>query len=197
MAYNVSGKSIKDLMKYRHTDLEKMSQADVRAITQRLASAANKRVKRMLEAGKETSATARLEETGGKISTKGKNKEELIDEFLRAKQFLKDPHSNLRAHNKIIRRTRKKMKELTGEEFDEMITEEAVKIVDELTEIFPQLRERRERYEVLKLAQDFFMDGLTPEEVYSEIKQTLDREYERQQALRREFEENASDFFDW
>lgn len=198
MAYNVSGKSIRDLMKYRYTDLEKMSQSDVRAITQRLASAANKRVKRMFEKGVETRATVKLEESGGKISTKGKNKDELILEFLRAKEFLMDPHSNLRTHRKIIKRTQKKMKKMFGEEFDEWITEQTAAIVDELTEIYPELQKKEERYAAIKTGYKLMKDmGYTPEEVYGMLKRTLDDAYERQQTLREQFEEDASAYFRW
>ena len=67
-----------------------MSRKELAKAVSILASAANKRLKRIEQAGLEdySSAYRYIQRTGGKFSVKGKSKDELILEYKRAKGFL-------------------------------------------------------------------------------------------------------------
>lgn len=196
MAYDVTGKSIKQLKKLKRTDLEKMEKSEVRAIVQRIASAANKRLKRMTEAGVTTSAVTELEESGGKITTKGKNKKELIDEFERAKEYINNPHSTLRVHKIIVERTKKKLEKMTGKEIDDLRTEKIIDIVDKLEENNPEILLKKEyRYEVMEQVKKEVEKGnIDFDSIYAEAKRWWEEKYKEKLREKMKFEENASDY---
>lgn len=75
---------------YTTRQMLSMSRKELAKVVSILASAANKRLKRIETAGLEnySSAYRYIERTGGKFSVAGKNTEELIVEYKRAKGFL-------------------------------------------------------------------------------------------------------------
>lgn len=75
---------------YTTRQLLSMTRSEMAKIVSKLASAANKRLKRIEQAGlKEYSSAYRyIQSSGGKFSVKGKSKEELILEYKRVKGYL-------------------------------------------------------------------------------------------------------------
>ena len=69
-------------------DISKLNRAELAKVVSQLGSAANKRVKRFEQKGIETPATKGLQRSGGNISVKGKNINQLRSEYVRAKTFL-------------------------------------------------------------------------------------------------------------
>lgn len=80
--------SVKDFINLDISDVSKMTRKDLAKATSVLGSAVNKRVKRFNEKGIATRATEGLKKSGGNISVKGKNVNQLRQEFLRAKKFI-------------------------------------------------------------------------------------------------------------
>lgn len=75
---------------YTTRQLLSMTRSEIAKVVSKLASAANKRLKRIEQAGlKEYSSAYRyIQSSGGKFSVKGKSKEELILEYKRVKGYL-------------------------------------------------------------------------------------------------------------
>lgn len=80
--------SVTDLTQLDISDISKMTRKELAKATSVLGSAVNKRVKRFNEKGIATRATEGLKKSGGNISVKGKNVNQLRQEFLRAKKFI-------------------------------------------------------------------------------------------------------------
>lgn len=114
-AYNVSGKSIKDLMNITPHDINSMDKTSLARVVTRLSSAANKRARRMKQAGVSSPALRGMERSGGKFSSKGKDVRQLRSEYKRVKGFLNAETSSLAGYRKFIKRFREKMREYTKE----------------------------------------------------------------------------------
>lgn len=103
----VTGKSVEDIL---NMDVSKLTESELRKITGRLVSAGNKRVRRMVAEDEKSPALIALQKSGGMLSTKGKNLNQLRSEFKRAKQFLQSQTSSLRGFRKVKRDTIKALK---------------------------------------------------------------------------------------
>lgn len=79
---------IEDFLNLSVGDVQTMNRSDLAKITSVLGSAVNKRIKRFEQSDISTPATAGIQRSGGNISVKGKNVNELRKEFNRAKTFL-------------------------------------------------------------------------------------------------------------
>ncbi len=95
--WSAEGKSVEDLIKMGsdYNRYKRLSEPTLRKVMNRLASAANKRLRRMEAAGEASPAYREVQASGGKFSTKGKTLEGLQKEFLRVKQFFEDKTSSL------------------------------------------------------------------------------------------------------
>ena len=87
---NVKGLKISDIVSMDWDRLNKLTEKDLRSITNRLVSASNKRIRRLEKTTRGTSSFAyqSVQERGRKFSTRGKNVNQLKQEFKLAKQFL-------------------------------------------------------------------------------------------------------------
>ena len=96
--YDVTGKSIRDIMNIAEGDFLSFSEKEQKAVTSRLVSAANKRVRRFVKSIGEVNLKSYTSE--GKFSVKGKTKKsgELAHEFKRVKEFLSRKTSSVRGY---------------------------------------------------------------------------------------------------
>ena len=71
-------------------DINKMTDAELRKVTQAAAKAANQRISRLekVEGGRYSPAYQQVDRTGGRIKTRGYSREQLKQEFKRAQGFL-------------------------------------------------------------------------------------------------------------
>lgn len=69
-------------------ELLKMSRADMARNISKLASASNKRIKRLEDSGIYSPSVEYVKRHGGKFSVAGKNKNQLLTEFLRLQEFM-------------------------------------------------------------------------------------------------------------
>ena len=88
---NIKGLKITDIMDMDWNDLNKLTPQEMKQVTSRLVSAANKRIRRLEKAprGTESFAYQVVEERGRKFSVKGKNTNQLRNEFKNVRAFLK------------------------------------------------------------------------------------------------------------
>ena len=111
--------NITEILKQSTRKLKNLSRSELAKITSSLASAANKRLKRIEKAGLSESSPAYryIEKSGGKFSVADKNTEELILEFKRAKRFLSDETktSTLKGTKEYIEKQAEIVQERLGE----------------------------------------------------------------------------------
>lgn len=100
--YDPTGKSVDELISAGR-NLSRMKEGTIRTIVSRLASAANKRLSRAEKSGSTTPAMEKAKRSGGKFSTAGKGLEALKQEFIRVKDFLRDPTSSIRGWKQVQR----------------------------------------------------------------------------------------------
>lgn len=87
---DVKGLKISDILNMSWDDLNSLSGKDLKAVTSRLVSASNKRIKRLQNSPRGTSSFAyqTVEERGRKFSVRGLTTNEVRTEFANARRFL-------------------------------------------------------------------------------------------------------------
>lgn len=87
---DVKGLKISDILNMSWDDLNSLSGKDLKAVTSRLVSASNKRIKRLQKSPHGTSSFAyqTVEERGRKFSVRGLTTNEVRTEFANARRFL-------------------------------------------------------------------------------------------------------------
>lgn len=119
---NVSGLSVNDILSMDWTDIQKLNRRDLSQLTSRLASAGNKRLRRLEKVGLEnTPAYSAIQRSGGDFSVKSKTINELRSEFSRVRTFL-DPStktSYVRGAKKVESSFRKRLGLEEGENMSE------------------------------------------------------------------------------
>lgn len=152
--YNVTGKSVDDLLNMESREFSKVSQ-DRQALSRvvsRLASAANKRIKRMQAQNESSPALIRAMESGGKFSVKGKSLDELKKEFMRVKSFLQDKTSDLKQWKKL----KNKLQESLGKSgviIDENKVGKVIHIYEEIRKKNPEVSAKEFKYKVFETIQ--------------------------------------------
>lgn len=97
---------LSEIREYSLSKVMSMSRRELAKATSTLAQAGNKRLKRFQEKNITTPATEYIKKHGGRFSTKGKDLEQLREEFQRAKDFLSKETSTIKGfrswENKIV-----------------------------------------------------------------------------------------------
>lgn len=121
----VSGKSISDILNMDIRDFNKLGLSDLRKVVGRLVSAVNKRVRRFIKSGISTPATRSLEKSGGMLSTKDKDLNQLRTEFARGRNFLEMETSSRKGYEEVQKKTIQTLQErgvdLTTDELDDVL----------------------------------------------------------------------------
>ena len=110
--------TVRELLDIDISDVNKFNEKTLRAAVQTLSSAANKRVLRINAAGV-ISPAVRTVEQHGKFTPKGKSRNQLLSEFVRAVNFLQAETSTVRGARKFTDNIRKNLglnKTATAEE---------------------------------------------------------------------------------
>ena len=100
MAINVSGLTIEDILDMDFNDINKLNRKDLSAITSRLVSASNKRIRRLEKSTKGQTSPSLKNLKGKTFSVKGKNTNQLRQEFANAKNFLQNKTSTIQGWEK-------------------------------------------------------------------------------------------------
>lgn len=96
MAINVSGLGIEEILSMDFDDINKLNRSDLSKLTSRLVSAGNKRIRRMEKSEKGMTSPIFTNLQGKKFSVKGKNTNQLRQEFATIKNFLEGKTSGIR-----------------------------------------------------------------------------------------------------
>lgn len=192
-----------DLVDISVDEFNRMNKSELKAATQILASAGNKRIKRMQEAGK-VSSSAEYVLKKGKFSTAGKTFQQLKNEFMRAKQFMESKTGSLAAMTKLEKKSISALSEagvsgVTSENYGEFW-----RAYEELKRAAPQVANAGMKYLVLQEIADKQREGLSFDEVVAEVRGNLDDIYARSQGWVEDFNndnpwESDADFWeeDW
>lgn len=112
--------AVREILDIDISDVNKFNEKTLRAAVQVLSSAANKRVRRIKAAGV-ISPAVRAVEQHGNFTSKGKNRNQLLSEFVRAVNFLQAETSTVRGARKFTDKIRKNIgmnKTATAEDLD-------------------------------------------------------------------------------
>lgn len=191
------------------TQFEKMERPELAKEVSILASAANKRIKRLQQAGYNTPALRYTMEHGGKFSVKGKSHDELLEEIKRAKGFLAAKTSTVSGAKKSIKtidiaikktQLTKEQRELPEAEQEKIISkmegmskediDKYWKAVDRLRKLQPNTFNDQCLQYTSKI-QNYIERGRTPAQVASYINKALKKvqaeEMEKQRGIEEEF----------
>lgn len=160
-----AGKSIDDLMNMPISKLQDYSLKQQREIVSRLGSAANKRLKKLEASGIENSATIRIDKSGGKISVRGKDTDELIKEYIRARDFLKNKFSSKKEWNKVIDNIMKKADKEFTENHSRDVIGKAFSYYDILRDMDSNIVNKINKYVLRDYIADIIETGGSREEI--------------------------------
>lgn len=112
---DVKGLKISDILDMSWEDINKMSASDLKKVTSRLVSAANKRVRRleMTPTGKSSFAYQTIEERGRMFSVRGKNTNQLKNEFKNVTRFMRYKTSTVSGWKKYRTKMEKNVSDTT------------------------------------------------------------------------------------
>lgn len=184
-----AGQSIADLVKIKPADFADLPIAHQREIVSKLASAGNKRLKSLKTKGIDNSAVMRVNLSGGKFSTKGKDANALTKELERAKRFLKSEQSTVKGWERTQAKLKKDLEEVGITTKPE--TGLAYSLYDLLNDYNQDLTVERSKYDVVQKIEDDLKNGVDPNKAYQNAETWLKEEYERRQA-----EYNAMDEYE-
>ena len=184
---------ISEINALTRTDIDKMSDAELRKVVMATRKAVNQRLSRLekVEGGKYAPAYMMMEQSGGKMKTKGLTKKELKQEFLRGQNFL-SPNTKT-ATTKGFKQFRQKITNkvqsdtlLTGEEVKKL-QDATAKLAELYPDIWTQYNVRSAMAERVKK---------NPRTRVSTLIKTgmaeLEKEYQQQQA---EMQQRNTEFF--
>ena len=133
--------TINEILSYQKKDINRMSDAELRKVVNATRKAVNQRLTRLekVEGGKYSPAYMMMQQSGGKLKTKGLTRKELKQEFLRGQNFL---HPSMKtATTKGFKEFRKKISQKV--QSDELLSGEEVKKLQEATaklaELYPDI----------------------------------------------------------
>lgn len=189
----VSGMSVEQILNMDPATFNKLSLPEMRHVVGRLVSAGNKRLRNVERAGESTPATRRLIESGGPLSTKGKDLNALKTEYSRAKAFLQSRSSTIREWKKIREQTAKELRN-KGVEVDVDDLDPVLETYEKLKEIDPNVSAQSMKYIVMQEI-SMLSDDMDLEDRVAYMAGRLQDLYEEQEALNNEFD-GVSGFFD-
>lgn len=192
MMINVSGMKISDIL---NMDLEKfnaMDAADLKAVTNRLVSAANKRIQRIEASGTPSPAYRSVMKSGGVFSTQGKDLNALRAEYVRLKNFYENKTSTVRGAKKSqkenLEALRKKGVNATQEQADEMFS-----LYERLKELDKSVEMKTIKYSVLSDIQKELASNKDPDSIIQTMRERVSEIYESNQE---QYGSSVSSFFD-
>lgn len=188
---------VSDIVNIDINDFNKLNTDELKTLVSKLSSVANKRLKRMEESNKLTSAYDSVMESGGKFGVKGKKLNALRVEFIRAKAFLTDPHGSLKKTETTIgtKRTMNVTKQLLHEQgvkAEETTLDKIFRAYERLKKVDKSITEKQLKYQVLveisKLTEN---QDISVDEIYDNLVDKLDIIYQENQSINEAVEDNG------
>ena len=171
-----TGLSIENILKMPISKIQSYSPTAQREIVSRLVSAGNKRLRTLEKKDINNAATLRLYNSGGKLSVKGKSEDELIKEYIRARDFLQNKFSKVSEWNKTVKNL---MKNETLSKMGEKDVSQAFSYYESLREMNPAIVNRINEYQLLDYIEELIMDDTPREEIINKSIKWVNDEYKR------------------
>lgn len=194
----VSGLSINDILGFSSAEFNKLNAKELRAVTSRLASAANKRIVNFQKAGEDSPAYQSVLESGGKFSVRGKNLGELRKEYTRAKSFLEQKTSSVSAWKQVRSRTISTLEKQHGIKVSKDQFGKFFKVYERLRKEDKSIADRQMRYLVMNTLADVMNDNPNADidDLTNEMMNRANEIYEDNMETVRD-ENGVSSFFDF
>lgn len=174
---DVTGLKIQDILNKSYQEIMTLDQQDLKALTNRLVSAGNKRLRR-LKADKIGRLSPAMEKNP--FSTRGKGLNALRREFKRLKTFMNKKTSTIRRFKRLQRTTWKRLglKKKPTMKFMKQFWKTYRKFEGDYYALFEVLRDRLGSETIQRLISKGLRNGLTEEEVLTRLDQLVNEEYE-------------------
>ena len=175
----VSGLSIDDILNMDIVDFNRLSEKDLKLVVGRMVSAVNKRLRRFEKKGISTPATRALMKSGGVLSVKGKNANQLRKEYARARNFLNMETSTQKGYKKVQEKITDTLKQ-RGVDIEPDELDELFEVWNDLIEIDPSVTLSKDKY---TLMQDIanMPDNIDISQKLEKAKERYTEIYEQQQ----------------
>lgn len=145
----VSGLSINDILNMDITDFNKLGFKNLKLVVGRLVSAVNKRLRRFEKKGIRTPATRALMKSGGVLSVKGKDTNQLRKEYARARNFLNMETSTQQGYKKVQEKIADTLDQ-RGVDVEPDELDELFEVWNDLVEIDPSVTLNKDKYQLLQ-----------------------------------------------
>lgn len=176
---NVKGVSIKEILSsVTPESVSKLSEKDLRTVTNRLVSAANKRIRRAEAAGRKGYVYASLEASGGKFSIAGKSFNQTRAEFTRLYNFLNAETSTAAGYKKAVTAAEARFKKQTGIDPSELTKSQIEEYYSQINKFREQYPDRQLKYDEKALAQ-MIKEGADSGDVEIAMRETMQTNYEQ------------------
>ena len=191
----VKGLSVNAIMNMDYDTFNSLNLRDLKTVTSRMISTANKRIARM-EAKGEQSPALRAVNRGGKLSVENKNLNEVRAEFIRAKGFLMNKTSGLVGWMRVRKQTVASLNEI-GVNIDLKHLDQLWDLYEKLKEVNPAVAEAPLKYNALRELGNQIMNNennLDDDAIVAKVDGLLESSYEESMEIENEFE-GVSAFF--
>lgn len=191
------------LLSMDENQFNRLNEQEMRKAVRTLAIESGKRFRELesIEDDFISPALTRIRKSGGKITSSGKNLNQLRKEFMRAAGFLKDKTSTAESFE-----TFRLDLEYELQKNDVMLTDSQYKrfwqAYDKLTEIHQDIENTRSyKYEIMRNIIQQVDKGYTPDEIIENFEREVDGKTRLQEIYEKhqenDQEDSPSDFFDW
>ena len=174
-----------------------LSEQEMRKATKILVDVAAKRIKRLeAVADVEGSSPALASvDRGGKFTTKGKNLNQLRQEFIRVKGFLQAESSTVKGFKKIKKEIKKKLKqhgiELTVKNYKKFFN-----IYRKYAEFDKMVNKDNEfKYSIMREIAEYIDDGYTSKDIMQKLEDNYNERYEEYKEQQSNDDFSTSQFF--
>lgn len=179
---DVDGLTVDEILEM---DVNSLGTADLRKVATRLMSAANKRLKRLgaTEAGRTSPAYQAAMKRDGKFSVKGKNLQQLKQEFANMRNFMNQSTSSLSGWRKVKRKKKEILEKRLGKPISKSTEKKFWDVYNRVAET-----DSGKVATALKLSsqlqaavQEQIEEGKSEEDILGGINQTMEDIYESRQ----------------
>lgn len=190
---NLKG-SVSYLQNLTNRQLTNLTRKELAKVVSKLASASNKRIKRLIQSGVPSPALIGLIERGKvHFGVKGKNIDQLKKEYLEVKSYLSSETSTVKGARKVMNTVIDTLKNKKGIEITENQYKDFFKIYERVKEVDPYISSQQMKYKVFESISNK-MDYANPDDVIDSVIDDLENLYE--QSVKESEEYDLSRFFE-
>lgn len=164
-------------------DPNKLTEKELRAAVQALADASQKRIKRAKEKGVEIPPALQNVMTSGKISTRGKNIQQLRKEYARASRQFGSVSGGLATYNKYQKQVRDTLKNTRGIDISKEEWDRFWRTYENLKAKDPRVGAGRMKYQVLEEIASISKKEVDIEAITNDLESRLEEIYQASMEL--------------